>query len=209
MLVIGLTGGIGAGKSTVAQLFADRGVPLIDADLIARKVAEPNTPAFTAILNHFGEAALTKNGTLDRAKLRHIIFTDTDQRCWLEDLLHPLIRDEIEKRIKEIKAPYCIAVIPLLLEVKPYHFIDRILIVDSPESLQLERAAARDKSERAYIEAIVKTQVDRQHRLAQAHDVIVNDGNIADLIPQVESLHQQYLTMAGCHSEPHSEGSPC
>ncbi|SRR5579883_171166 len=196
MLVIGLTGGIGSGKSTVARLFAERGIPIIDADLLAREVSRPGTPAFAAIVNHFGKEILLANGDLDRAQLRHLIFTDTKQRLWLEDLVHPLIRDKIEQQIAQLKAPYCVAVIPLLLEVKPYPFIDRILVVDAAESLQLQRAAARDQSNAAEIEAIVKSQINRQHRLAQAHDVIVNDGSVADLVPQVESLHQQYLAIA-------------
>ena len=196
MLVIGLTGGIGSGKSTVAQLFAERGVPIVDADVIAREITQPNTPAWTKIIHYFGKTILLENNALDRTKLRHLIFNDPDQRLWLENLLHPLIRKEIEQRINEMTAPYCIAVIPLLIEVKPYAFINRILVVDVPHALQIERVAIRDKSEKSHIDAILKTQISRQQRLAHADDIITNDGTLTDLIPQVETLHQRYLALS-------------
>jgi dephospho-CoA kinase len=195
MLIIGLTGGIGSGKSTVADLFAEYAVPIIDADVIAREVTEPSHPAFATIIDHFGKDLLLKNGLLDRAALRNLIFADTHQRDWLENLLHPLIRNEIEQRLKTLSAPYCIIVIPLLLEVKPYPFIDRILVIDAPEHKQIERVMSRDHVSKAHIEAILNTQIDRQHRLAQAHDIITNDGSLSDLKSQVEKWHQTYLKM--------------
>jgi dephospho-CoA kinase len=192
MLVIGLTGGIGSGKSTVAQLFADRGVPIIDADVAARKTTQPDSPAFTRIVKHFGNALVLPTGTLDRTKLRKIIFSDAKQRLWLEHLLHPLIRDEMKQEIDRLSAPYCIAVIPLLLEVEFYSFVNRILVVDAPEHAQIQRVAARDKASKSDIEAILKTQASRKNRKAHAHDIVLNDGIMADLIPQVEKLHEKY-----------------
>lgn len=195
MLVIGLTGGIGAGKSTVAQLFAKYQVPILDADLIAREITAPNQPAYEAILKHFGPKIVNEHG-LNRQQLRHLIFEHPDERIWLENLLHPLIRQAFEKRVNEITAPYCILVIPLLLENEPYPFIKRILVVDSPESLQIERASQRDQLQASHIESILKTQASRHERLEKAHDVITNDGDLTHLAKQVEHLHQFYLNLA-------------
>lgn len=196
MLVIGLTGGIGSGKSTVANLFAERDVAIIDADVVAREVTQPNTAAFKTIVKHFGDDILQSNGALDRSKLRQIIFSDHKQRLWLENLLHPLIRGAMHEQIQRTHAPYAIAVIPLLLEVEFYSFINRILVVDAPEEAQIDRVTSRDKSEKTQIEAIIKTQARREDRVARAHDVIINDGKLADLIPQVDRLHKQYLEMS-------------
>lgn len=197
MLVIGLTGGIGSGKSTVANLFAERDVPIIDADVVAREVTQPGTPGFKSIVKHFGTEILQANGTLDRSQLRHIIFNDSKQRLWLENLLHPLIRDAMQEQIRNhYKAPYIIAVIPLLLEVEFYSFINRILVVDAPEAEQIDRVLERDKTNRDQVQAILKTQARREDRTSRAHDVIINDGKLADLIPQVDKLHAQYLQMS-------------
>lgn len=196
MLVIGLTGGIGSGKSTVAKLFAEHGVPVIDADQIARELTQPKQPALSKIIRHFGREILQKDGALDRTQLRKIIFHDPQQRGWLEKLLHPLIQRKIKEQIKTFSAPYCITVIPLLFEVKPYPFIDRILVVDTPEYLQIARITSRDKLAKPHIEAILETQVKRDHRLAEAHDIISNEGSLASLIPQVEKLHQFYLSLS-------------
>lgn len=196
MLVVGLTGGIGSGKTTVANLFAHHGVPIIDADLIAREVTEPNQPAFSKVVKHFGESILLANGTLNRSKLREIIFEEPKQRLWLEHLLHPLIREEMQRQINKLATPYCIAVIPLLLEVEFFSFINRILVVDAPEHLQIQRTAGRDKTKAPQIEAILKTQARREDRIAHAHDVITNEGTLEDLKPQVEKLHYLYLKMA-------------
>jgi len=196
MLVIGLTGGIGSGKSTVADLFAKRSIPVIDADQIAKTLTEPQQPAFTAIIEHFSTDLLQQDGTLDRKKLRQIIFADVKERAWLEKLLHPLIRQSIEMQIQRLTAPYCIVMIPLLLEVGPYAFLDRILVIDTTEDMQLNRVAARDKAEKQHIEAILNTQLKRDERLAKADDVIKNDGVFADLIPQVEKLHNIYLKIS-------------
>lgn len=196
MLVIGLTGGIGSGKTSVANLFATLGAPIIDADVIAREVIEPSTQAFQTLVAHFSTAVLKPNGELDRAKLRDIIFKDERERQWLENLLHPLIRSEIERQIQHLTTPYCIAVIPLLLEVSPYDFIDRILIIDTPETHQIDRVTKRDKASREQVETILKSQIERSARLQKADDVIINDGKLEDLLPQVLKLHQKYLEMS-------------
>ena len=198
MLAIGLTGGIGSGKSTVAELFAKLGTPIIDADIIAREVTQPDQPAFLQIVQHFDESILTENGTLNRPQLRKIIFTDLKQKLWLENLLHPLIRQQIETRIRATTTPYCIAVIPLLLESRySYPSIKRILVVDSPIALQIERVLARDKTlDKRQIETIIKVQIARDKRLTQADDIVVNDGHLSHLSPQVDKLHQQYLAMS-------------
>lgn len=196
MLVVGLTGGIGAGKSSVEKLFSKLGVPIIDADKISRDLTLPDRPALLAILEHFKTPLLKSDGTLDRTKLRNIVFTDHAERHWLENLLHPLIRREIEQQIKNLSTPYCIVVIPLLFESDPFPFIQRILVVDVSEESQIHRVRQRDKVSHAHIKAIIDTQVSRQHRLEKAHDVILNDGVIADLIPQVQALHEKYLTLS-------------
>ncbi len=200
MLVIGLTGGIGSGKSTVSHLFAQLGVPIIDADLIARQITESNDQALSSIIEHFGKKIVSENGALNRAVLRDIIFNHPPERLWLEDLLHPLIREEMQQQIRQLSEPYCIAVIPLLLEVEFHSFINRILVVDAPENLQIERTRHRDQIQSSQIEAILKTQAHRHDRIARAHDVIVNDGTLEDLIPQVEKLHQQYLKLSKSYS---------
>jgi dephospho-CoA kinase len=195
MLVVGLTGGIGSGKTTVANMFAEHGVPIIDADMVARQVTTPDQPAFASIVKHFGPDIVLTNGSLDRNQLRHLIFHDPKQRLWLEKLLHPQIREEMQKQILQMSVTYCIAVIPLLLEVEFYSFINRILVVDAPESDQIKRVMQRDSSSKADVEAILKSQATRKDRRAKAHDVITNDGVVADLARQVEKLHGMYLKM--------------
>ena len=196
MLVVGLTGGIGSGKSTVADLFAQHDIPIIDADIVARQVTTPNQPAFNNILHHFGPDILLPNGNLDRAKLRHLIFNHPKQRLWLEKTLHPKIREEMEQQISRLSAPYCIAVIPLLLEVEFFSFINRILVVDTTEEEQVKRSMLRDKVSREEVEVILHSQAHREYRRAKAHDVITNDGSLTDLLPQVDRLHKMYLNLS-------------
>lgn len=196
MLVVGLTGGIGSGKSTVAALFNAKGVPIIDADEIARKVTQPGEPALQDILQIFGSDILLPEGNLDRIKLRQIIFSNEVKRKQLEQLLHPLIRTEMKSRIQTLNVPYCIVMIPLLLETDPNPLIQRILIVDTSEDLQISRSAKRDKMSHEDIEAILKTQISRAKRLKLTDDIIINDGVFEDLIPQVDKLHALYLSIA-------------
>lgn len=195
MLTIGLTGGIGSGKSTVADLFAEYGIPIIDADIIAREITLPNKPAYLEIIHHFGSTILLENKTLDRKKLRQLIFASASDRIWLEKLLHSLIRSEIERQIQTLASPYCIVAIPLLIETLPYSFIDRILVVDAPEDQQIKRVALRDHQSDSEIQAILKTQSTREQRLREADDVIHNDGSLDKLKLEVEKWHRIYLDL--------------
>lgn len=195
MLVIGLTGGIGSGKTTVAQLFKEKGITIIDTDQLARQVILPGSKALSQIVIHFGDAILLPDKTLDRSLLRNKVFNDEKERIWLEQLLHPLIRNEMQKEIEKSSSPYCIVVIPLLFETLPNPHIHRILVVDASPELQLHRAKKRDQSSKENIQSIIKTQIDRDKRLSGADDIIYNDGLINDLIPQVERLHQFYLSL--------------
>src|SRR5579872_6256546 len=196
MFVVGLTGGIGSGKSTVAALFHAKGVPIIDADELARTVTQPGAPVLKKIVELFGSDIVLPNEHLDRAKLRSLVFSNEIMRKKLEQLLHPLILTEMKLRIEALNASYCIAVIPLLLEIAPNPLIKRILIVDTSEESQITRTMTRDKISREDIDAILKTQVSRGKRLKLADDVIINDGKYEDLVPQVDKLHQLYLSLA-------------
>jgi dephospho-CoA kinase len=196
MLTIGLTGGIGSGKSTVAKLFAEHGIAIIDTDQIARDITLPGQDALKKIAAHFGNNILLPDHTLDRAKLRKTIFEDPKQRQWLEQLLHPLIRTKTAELIAIAKSPYCIAVIPLLLESKPNPLVNRILVVDSSIEQQIARAKLRDQLSDSEINATIQTQVSREKRLTAADDIIYNECSLTDLIPQVEKLHQLYLSLS-------------
>jgi dephospho-CoA kinase len=195
MLVIGLTGGIGSGKSTVAELFSAKGITIIDTDQLARHITLPDQPAFKKIVAKWGQSILLPDHTLDRAQLRKIIFANPAKRRWLEQLLHPLIRSAMEHLIKVAKPPYCIAVVPLLLETKPNPLIKRILVVDITEEKQTARTQTRDKASIQDIQAILATQVSRAQRLAAADDIIYNNNTLEELIPQVDRLHQFYLSI--------------
>ena len=195
-LVIGLTGGIGSGKSTVADLFANYGIPIVDTDLIARDITERGSPVLQNIREKFGDEILNADGALKRKELREIIFKDSEKRQWLEELLHPLIRMEMRKQIDALDAPYCIAVIPLLFETPVNPIIDRVLVVDTTPELQIQRVAARDLHSVLQVEAIMQSQVKRESRLAGADDIIFNVEGPAYLVPQVENLHNSYLGMA-------------
>lgn len=192
-MVVGLTGGVGSGKSTVARYFAQRHVPVIDTDELARTVVQPGTAALGAIVERFGASVLQPDNTLNRAALRKIIFTQSEHRLWLEKLLHPLIRQALSQEIANLTAPYCIAVIPLLAENHPHPLVQRVLVVDSPESLQIQRTMARDNCSEAEARQIVESQIPRAARLQCADDVITNDKDLAHLETQVKQLHEQYI----------------
>lgn len=196
MLVIGLTGGIGSGKSTVADLFRQKSVEIIDADVIAREVVEPGTQALQSITEHFGNQVLAGDGSLQRETLRELVFADSTERLWLEQLLHPLIHAAINHRIAACRTVYCLLVSPLLLETSQRDLVDRILVVDIDRDTQIARTLERDKSPIDTIESIINAQVSREHRRASADDIISNDGDIEDLVFQVEKLHGQYLKLA-------------
>ena len=193
MFTVGLTGGIGSGKSEVSRRFEALGITVADADLVARAVVEPGHPALNTISQHFGEVILLPNGGLNRAKLRQIIFGDSSQKTWLEQLLHPLIAAEIDYQMNNAASPYSILSSPLLLESQQWQRVDRILVVDTPVTTQVERSCARDGNSEAQIRAIINSQIKRQDRLQRADDIVDNHGNIDALQPQVELLHRQYL----------------
>jgi dephospho-CoA kinase len=196
MFSVGLTGGLGSGKSTVSRYFAELGVTIIDADTIAHQLTALNRPAFKAIIDHYGPGILLANGELDRKKLGHVIFHECQEKKWLEALLHPMIQIEIKQQVSNVHAPYCMVVIPLLVESGAYTWINRILVVDCPEFMQIERAKARDQLSEAQIIAILQQQATRSARLACADDVIHNIEGVEALDIQVRELHNRYTTLA-------------
>ena len=196
MLKIGLTGGIGSGKSTVSDIFSQLGVPVIDMDVIARQVVEPGSPALTEITEAFGPSILNQDGCLDRQLLRQRIFESDSDRRKLETILHPLIRAETERQLAELQAAYCIIVIPLLAESGLQTFVDQVLVIDTAESLQLKRLMARDHVSDSEAQKILDAQAPRESRLQIANDVICNDGDLASLQREVRRLHGQYSRLA-------------
>ncbi|HLA29725.1 MAG TPA: dephospho-CoA kinase [Pseudomonas sp.] len=195
--ILGLTGGIGSGKSAVAQCFVKQGVHLVDADHAARWVVEPGRPALSKIVEHFGSDVLQADGQLDRGALRSRIFANADDRRWLEALLHPLIGQEIMQHLARAESPYAILVSPLLIESGQYKLTQRVLVVDAPEQLQIERTIARDHSSVEQVQAILQAQASRTERLKHAHDVLLNDRDLHWLQAEVERLHNFYLTLRG------------
>lgn len=196
MLIVGLTGGIGSGKSTVCRLFQELGAPVVDADLIAHRLTQPNQPATREILQTFGQDYLLADGSLDRRRLRDLIFSDDQQRIRLERLLHPLIKNAMQEEAARLTAPYAIFAIPLLLEQKWEGMVERILVIDCPEEAQLERVAKRDHTTAAQARAIMAKQVDRNTRLSSADDIIDNSHGLEALRHQVAALHRRYLKLA-------------
>jgi dephospho-CoA kinase len=195
-LRIGLTGGIASGKSEASRHFAALGVPVIDTDIIARELVAPGQPALTEIADHFGEEILDQDGRLDRARLRAIVFADAARRRELEAILHPRIRDRAVEEARRRDGAYCIIVIPLLVETARDYLLDRILVVDTPTALQVQRLGRRDNLSKADIEAVLAAQADRETRLEAADDVLVNDGSIEDLHRQIDELHRFYVRLA-------------
>jgi dephospho-CoA kinase len=195
-LRIGLTGGIASGKSTVAQRFTELGIPVIDADAAARTVVAPNTPGLTQVIEWFGPRVLAENGELDRRALRNLIFSDPSLRRELERILHPLIRADMEKSSEQAIGPYVVMAIPLLIEGGPSDRVDRVLVVDVDEAVQLRRVMERDGSTFEQASAILASQAARSARLAAADDVLLNSGTVTDLRQAVHRLHERYLRLA-------------
>lgn len=193
--ILGLTGGIGSGKSAAAQHFIDLGVHAVDADHAARWVVEPGRPALAQIAAHFGERILQPDGQLDRTALRTQIFQHPEERRWLEALLHPLIRQEIITNLAKAESAYAILVSPLLVESGQHLLTQRVLVVDAPEQLQLQRTMQRDHTSAEQVQAILKAQASREERLRHADDVLLNDRDINWLQAEVERLHRFYLTL--------------
>jgi dephospho-CoA kinase len=196
VITIVLTGGIASGKTAVSNGFARLGVPVIDTDLIAREVVEPGQPALDRITEVFGDDFLTSAGQLDRQKMRQAIFSDPDQRARLEAILHPLIAEEVTQRVNKLNSPYCILVIPLYAQSSAYTWIDRVLVVDVEEEVQIERVMARDQISRNQAKSILSAQTTRQDKLALADDIIDNSGSMAKLQGKVEALHNKYSKLA-------------
>jgi dephospho-CoA kinase len=197
-LIIGLTGGIGSGKSTAAEMFAKLGVDIIDTDAIAHQLTAAGQPALTTIGKLFGKGIMTSDGTLDRIKLRDLVFNDAVARKRLEEFLHPLIREQVITALTQpTSSPYSMVVVPLLFETNAYqHIIHRSLVIDCPEQLQLQRALTRGTINEAAVRAVMAAQYPRQQRLANADDVIVNDGGYEKLKEKVEEMHEKYLSLA-------------
>lgn len=193
---VGLTGGIASGKTTVANLFAARGVPVIDTDVIARQIVEPGQPALAAVVAEFGPGVLGADGRIDRPRMRERVFGDEAARRRLEAILHPAIRTEMERQSSEAGGDYQVLVIPLLAEGGRREHLDRVLVVDVPETTQIERLVRRDGVPRVQAEAALRAQATRDARLAFADDVVENDGDLEALDDRVARLHERYLALA-------------
>jgi dephospho-CoA kinase len=195
--VVGLTGGIGSGKSAAAEAFARLGATVVDTDEIARRLTEPGGAAMPHIRSLFGDAFVAASGAMDREAMRRRVFSDPAARLALERLLHPMIRAESQRRIAEATAPYVVHAVPLLIESADYRArVDRVLVVDAPEETQVARVGARSRLAPDEVRAIMRSQASRAERLAAADDVIDNGGGLDALRAQVESLHVKYLALA-------------
>ncbi|WP_342352463.1 dephospho-CoA kinase [Nitrosomonas aestuarii] len=197
MLTVGLTGGIGCGKSSAAKIFTELGIDVIDTDLIAHELTQSNGVAIASIRSLFGNAFITLEGELDRKKMRQLIFADNSQRDQLEALLHPLILAETVRRVQRSQSSYVVVAIPLLFETSDYdHLIQRILVIDCDEQLQITRTMARSRLNAEEVRAIMAVQINRQHRLKNADDIVVNNQGIDNLHEQILRLHQNYLILS-------------
>lgn len=197
MFKVGLTGGIGSGKTTVTQLFAKLGVPVLDADIVAHALVAKGQPALKQLQQLFGETILTATGELDRRQLREIIFNDNRQKKRLENLLHPQIYTTLQQQVDALNCPYCIIAIPLLFETHATHFVDRILVVDCPVECQLQRVAVRDHQSFELTQTIINSQISREERCAKADDLLDNANNPhKPLAEQVKTLHNSYLAQS-------------
>lgn len=198
MLVVGLTGGIAAGKSTATAFFQERGVPVIDADEVARDVVAAGTPGLAAVAAAFGSQILQANGTLDRRRLREVVFADPAERRRLEAILHPLIQTEIRARLQQVRGPYCILAVPLLIESAALRALaHRILVIDVPVEVQVARLMQRDGMSTEQCQAMLAAQASRAHRLEAADDVVDNATDVTALQRQLDSVHARYLELAG------------
>lgn len=208
MLVVGLTGGIASGKSAATGAFARLGVPISDADAISRELTAPGKPGFMKLMALLGREALDPSGQLDRGKLRQRLFADTRCRAAVEAILHPLILERMQADLDRADAPYVIAAVPLLAESAPAHaLVDRVLVVDCPESLQIERLMARDGETEASARTILATQADRDRRRAAGDDILFNTGSLAELERAVTRLHGWYLDIARSRRSPNRTGA--
>jgi dephospho-CoA kinase len=194
--VVGITGGIGSGKSAVTAHLENLGIDVVDADLVARVIVEPGQPALAEIAAHFGSEILQQDGTLDRAALRKIVFEDSTERAWLESLTHPAIRQEIERQLRRATSAYVVLSSPLLLEAKQHSFVNHVVVVDVTEELQIERTTIRDNNNAALVQKIMSAQLPRAERVNRADEVIDNSGSLSDLKFQTDALHQRLLDLS-------------
>ncbi|KKD59962.1 dephospho-CoA kinase [Grimontia sp. AD028] len=193
--VVGVTGGIGSGKTTVANLFAEKGIEVIDADVIARQVVEPGSEGLKAIAEKFGASMLNDDGTLNRGALREHVFSHPEDKEWLNGLLHPKIRQEMITQTAQATSPYCLLVIPLLVENGLQSLCQRVLVVDVSEATQVTRTTQRDQVPEEQVKNILAAQATRQQRLEAADDIIFNENDSKPLSEQIETLHHQYLAL--------------
>jgi len=196
MLVIGLTGGIGSGKTAASDYLANKQITVVDADLASRIIVEPGKPALDAIRQRFGEQVIQADGALDRRALRDIVFADSAARRDLEGITHPAIATEIVRQLQQSSSPYTVLVSPLLLESSQHTLVQRILLIDVPEAVQLARTTQRDGVDESQVRAIIAAQMSREEKRRRADDIVVNDGDLNQLHRQLDELHQQYLKMA-------------
>ena len=195
--VVGITGGIGSGKSAVTDYLETKGITVVDADKVARVVVEPGTSGLAAIAEHFGSDILLPDGSLDRAALRRVVFDNADERKVLEGITHPRIREEIARQLDEATSPYVVLASPLLLESGQNSFANYVVVVDVPESVQLSRTMARDDNSAQLVKSIMAAQLDRETRLSRADTSISNDGSLDELYTRVDDLHDDLLARAG------------
>lgn len=196
MLIVAVTGGIGSGKSTVAELFRKHGVPVIDTDEISRELVLPGSTALEKIIKAFGTHYLDKDGSLNRARLRELVFSDASARTVLQEILHPLIRQTVLERLKSIEAPYCLVLIPLLVETGNQYPHDRVLVVDVEPEIQIQRTRSRDNVDEQTIKNILAVQATREQRLSLATDVLDNSTTLEELSARVDRLHNKFSQLA-------------
>ncbi|MGY0218297.1 dephospho-CoA kinase [Endozoicomonadaceae bacterium StTr2] len=194
-MIVGITGGIGSGKSAVTRYLETKGIAVVDADLAARVIVEPGRPVLEQLQKRYGDEILLSDGNLNRPWLREKIFGDSDERKWVESVMHPEIRNEILRQLDDADSPYKVLVSPLLLETSQHEMVDRVLVVDVPESVQIERTTQRDSVPATQVEAILKAQTSRQNRLDKADDVVDNSLDLPALHQQVDKLHEKYLKL--------------
>lgn len=194
-MIIGLTGGIGSGKSIASAWFEQQGICIVDADIVARQIVQPHQPALQKIQQHFGDWVIQADGQLNRSALRHYIFNHPEARQQLEAITHPIIRQNIVQQLGDAKSPYAVLVSPLLFETDQHLLTQHTLLIDSPVKLQKQRASQRDQQSTDQIDKIIKTQMSRTDKQQRANDIVLNDQNPEYLYKQLEKLHQKYLTL--------------
>lgn len=191
--IVALSGGIASGKTTVSDFFAEKNVPVIDADVVAKKVVEKSSKGLKGIVNHFGNAICLPSGELDRVQLRNIVFNDENERLWLNHYLHPIIQAETDRQMAQLDGDYILWVVPLLIENNLHQKADRVLIIDMPKSVQIERLMMRDNVDEALAKKMLAAQIPNEERLQYADDIIINNGDKIALSKQIERLHFSYL----------------